>query len=70
MAKPSAPGVQIRRWTEGKWTESPDMVVTEEPLQLMLDGEALIGRLREVLVQELHQVGRRHRRHDGTPPTP
>src|SRR6267143_5561849 len=41
MPKPSAPGVQIRRWTEGKWTESPDMVVTEEPLQLMLDGEAL-----------------------------
>jgi len=41
MAKPAAPGVQIRRWTAGKWSESPDMVVTEEPLQLMLDGEAL-----------------------------
>jgi FdhD protein len=41
MAKPSAPGIQIRRWTAGEWTESPDMVVTEEPLQLMLDGEAL-----------------------------
>ncbi len=41
MAKPSAPGIQIRRWAAGEWTESPDMVVTEEPLQLMLDGEAL-----------------------------
>jgi FdhD protein len=41
MAKPSAPGIQIRRWVAGRWTESPDMVVTEEPLQLLLDGEAL-----------------------------
>lgn len=41
MPKPAAPGLQIRRWTDGKWSESPDMVVTEEPLQLMLDGEAL-----------------------------
>jgi len=41
MAKPAAPGLQIRRWTAGQWSESPDMVVTEEPLQLMLDGEAL-----------------------------
>jgi FdhD protein len=41
MAKPAAPGLQIRRWTDGKWSELPDMVVTEEPLQLMLDGEAL-----------------------------
>jgi len=41
VAKPAAPGLQIRRWTAGKWSESPDMVVTEEPLQLMLDGEAL-----------------------------
>jgi FdhD protein len=41
MAKPSAPGIQIRRWAAGQWTESPDMVVTEEPLQLMLDGKAL-----------------------------
>jgi FdhD protein len=41
MAKPSAPGIRIRRWAGGQWTESPDMVVTEEPLQLMLDGEAL-----------------------------
>jgi FdhD protein len=41
MAKPAAPGIQIRRWTAGTWSESPDMVVTEEPLQLMLDGKAL-----------------------------
>jgi FdhD protein len=41
MAKPASPGLQIRRWTDGKWSESPDTVVTEEPLQLMLDGDAL-----------------------------
>ena len=41
MAKPAAPGLRIRRWTAGEWSESPDMVVTEEPLQLMLDGKAL-----------------------------
>ena len=41
MAKPAAPGLQIRRWTDGKWSDSPDVVVTEEPLQLMLDGDAL-----------------------------
>src|SRR5882672_11273749 len=37
MAKPAAPGLRVRRWTSGQWTESPDAVVTEEPLQLMLD---------------------------------
>jgi len=41
MTKPSAPGIEIRRWTAGQWSESPDMVATEEPLQLMLDGEPL-----------------------------
>jgi FdhD protein len=41
MAKPAAPGLQVRRWSAGKWTESPDAVVTEEPLQLMLGGEPL-----------------------------
>lgn len=41
MAKPSAPGLVVRRWTAGRWTESADAVVTEEPLQLMLDGEPL-----------------------------
>ena len=41
MAKPAAPGLRVRRWSAGQWTESPDAVVTEEPLQLMLDGERL-----------------------------
>lgn len=41
MAKPAAPAIRIRRWSAGEWTESPDLVVTEEPLQLMLDGDAL-----------------------------
>lgn len=33
--------MRIQRWEEGAWTESPDDVVTEEPLQLMLDGKDL-----------------------------
>jgi FdhD protein len=41
VAKPAAPGLRVRRWSAGQWTESPDAVVTEEPLQLMLDGEPL-----------------------------
>ena len=41
MAKPASPGLRIRRWSQGVWTGAPDMVVTEEPLQLMLDGTAL-----------------------------
>ncbi len=41
MTKPAAPGLRVRRWSAGRWTESPDTVVAEEPLQLMLDGEAL-----------------------------
>ncbi len=41
MTKPAAPGLRIRRWASGQWSESPDAVVTEEPLQLMLDGEPL-----------------------------
>jgi len=40
-AKPAAPGLSVRRWSAGQWTESPDAVVTEEPLQLMLDGAPL-----------------------------
>ena len=40
-AKPAAPGLKVRRWEAGRWTESPDAVVTEEPLQLMLAGEPL-----------------------------
>ena len=41
MAKPPAPGLRIRRFAAGEWSESPDAVVTEEPLQLLLDGEPL-----------------------------
>ncbi len=41
MAKPPAPGVRIRRWASGEWTEAPDVVATEEPLQLLLEGEPL-----------------------------
>ena len=41
MAKPEAPGVQVRRWEAGRWSDSPDAVVTEEPLQLLLDGLSL-----------------------------
>jgi len=41
MAKPAAPGLQIRKWSAGRWTDSPDAVVTEEPLQLMLQGQPL-----------------------------
>ncbi|MHB8589494.1 MAG: formate dehydrogenase accessory sulfurtransferase FdhD [Candidatus Dormibacteraceae bacterium] len=41
MTKPAAPGVQVRRWSAGRWTESPDAVVTEEPLQLLLEGKPL-----------------------------
>ena len=41
MAKPAAPGLHIRKWEAGRWTDSPDAVVTEEPLQLLLDGTPL-----------------------------
>jgi FdhD protein len=41
MAKPAAPGLHIRKWSAGQWTDSPDAVVTEEPLQLMLEGKPL-----------------------------
>ncbi len=41
MAKPAAPGLRIRRYSAGEWSESPDAVVTEEPLQLLLDGQPL-----------------------------
>ncbi|HEX9098214.1 MAG TPA: formate dehydrogenase accessory sulfurtransferase FdhD [Candidatus Dormibacteraeota bacterium] len=41
MAKPAAPGLRIRRFAAGDWTEVPDAVVTEEPLQLLLDGKPL-----------------------------
>lgn len=41
MAKPAAPGLRVRKWDAGRWADSPDAVVTEEPLQLLLDGEPL-----------------------------
>ena len=41
MARPAAPGVRVRKWSGGVWSEGPDAVVTEEPLQLMLDGVEL-----------------------------
>src|SRR5256885_658013 len=41
MAKPPAPGLRVRKWSSGAWSEAPDAVVTEEPLQLMLDGVPL-----------------------------
>ncbi len=40
-AKPAAPDLRVKRWTAGEWSESPDAVVMEEPLQLLLDGEPL-----------------------------
>jgi FdhD protein len=41
VAKPAAPGLRIRRFAAGEWTEVPDAVVMEEPLQLLLDGAPL-----------------------------
>jgi FdhD protein len=41
MTRPSAPGIAIRRWDAGRWSDEPDAVVTEEPLQLLLDGKEL-----------------------------
>jgi FdhD protein len=41
VAKPAAPGLRIRRFAAGQWTEVPDAVVMEEPLQLLLDGAPL-----------------------------
>jgi FdhD protein len=41
MARPAAPALRVRKWSAGEWTDAPDAVVTEEPLQLMLHGEPL-----------------------------
>ncbi|HEY0831778.1 MAG TPA: formate dehydrogenase accessory sulfurtransferase FdhD [Candidatus Dormibacteraeota bacterium] len=41
MTRPAAPDLQVRKWSAGRWTDSPDAVVTEEPLQLMLEGKPL-----------------------------
>lgn len=39
--KPSAPDLTVRRWQAGRWSESPDAVVMEEPLQLSLNSAPL-----------------------------
>ncbi len=39
--RPAAPELKVRRWDSGRWSEAPDAVVGEEPLQLSLDGERL-----------------------------
>jgi len=41
MTRPAAPRLRIRKWDAGRWSDTPDAVVTEEPLQLMLDGDPL-----------------------------
>ncbi len=41
MPRPAAPGVRIRKWSSGAWSDAPDAVVMEEPLQLMLNGDPL-----------------------------
>ena len=41
MPRPAAPGLRVHRWAAGQWSEAPDAVVTEEPLQLLLDGREL-----------------------------
>jgi FdhD protein len=41
QGRPAAPEIKVRRWESGRWSEAPDAVVTEEPLQLSLDGERL-----------------------------
>jgi FdhD protein len=41
MTRPAAPGLRIRKWDGGRWSDASDAVVTEEPLQLMLDGAPL-----------------------------
>lgn len=40
-ARPAAHDLVTRTWSAGAWSKSPDAVVTEEPLQLLLDGEPL-----------------------------
>ena len=39
--KPEAPALRVRKWNAGRWTDEPDAVVMEEPLQLSLDGSPL-----------------------------
>lgn len=39
--KPPSTDLSVRRWAAGGWSEGPDPVVMEEPLQLSLNGEEL-----------------------------
>ena len=39
--KAPAADVDVRRWTPAGWSQSPDQVVMEEPLQLSLNGDEL-----------------------------
>jgi FdhD protein len=41
MTRPAAPDIRVRKWDGGRWTDTPDAVVMEEPLQLLLDGAEL-----------------------------
>ena len=41
MTRPSAPELRVRKWDGQRWSDAPDAVVMEEPLQLLLDGEEL-----------------------------
>jgi FdhD protein len=41
MTRPAAPEIRVRKWDSGRWTDAPDAVVMEEPLQLLLDGQEL-----------------------------
>ena len=41
MTRPAAPELRVRKWDGGRWSDAPDAVVTEEPLQLLLDGKEL-----------------------------
>jgi len=41
MTRPAAPDIRVRKWDGGVWTDAPDAVVMEEPLQLLLDGAEL-----------------------------
>src|SRR5690348_4396318 len=41
MTRPPAPDIRVQKWDGGRWTEAPDAVVMEEPLQLLLDGQEL-----------------------------
>jgi FdhD protein len=41
MPKPDSPSVHVHKWASGRWSELPDAVVTEEPLQLLLNGQPL-----------------------------